>query len=283
MNYRHGFHAGNFADLAKHAAVLSFLRHLRQTGLPLRVIDTHAGAGQYDLSDETFARSKEAEAGIKYLLSQDVPQSLKPLSDYVWAKNRSAGFRDRLGLYPGSPVLILDHLPLGANYMGCELRPDDYRLLAERIEPRGRARRADGYEIAVESLEGEAEVFMLIDPPFELSDDYERIADTLAQALLLKPSLMALIWLPIKDLETFDRFLRHLECAVLEDQTGQGPRLDIIELRLRPLNRPMKMNGCALVSVNAPPEVIKDIGAIAQDVIKVFGELGAEARIWQMD
>ena len=81
MNYRHGYHAGNFADLAKHAAVLALLRAMRDGG-PLLVVDTHAGAGAYDLSDAAFARSKEAEAGVQTLLAGDAPDSLGPLADY---------------------------------------------------------------------------------------------------------------------------------------------------------------------------------------------------------
>src|SRR5690349_5531515 len=145
MNYRHGFHAGNFADLAKHAAMLTLLRLLRNNEKPLLVVDTHAGAGYYDLSNPDFARSKEAEAGIKYLMSRDVPESLKPLADYVRAKNAKAGFKGQIGIYPGSPVLILDHQRAGDQYVGCELRDDDYRLLHDRIEPRGQAIKADGY------------------------------------------------------------------------------------------------------------------------------------------
>lgn len=282
MNYRHGFHAGNFADLAKHAATLSFMRALRSGGA-LRVVDTHAGAGLYDLSDAEFARSKEAEAGIKYLLSQDVPDSLKPLSDYVWGKNKQAGFTTRIGIYPGSPALILDHLPAGGDYTGCELREDDFRTLKARIEPRGgRAVRDDGYEVVLKLLHSDHNLFVLIDPPFERFDDYERINDTLAEVLSLRPDAKVLIWLPLKDLETFDRFLRHMECRLLEDQTGEGPDIDVAELRLRPLTNPMKMNGCALVTINAPPQVLAELEAIVQDVIAVFGEPGGKASVWKL-
>ncbi|ESQ78059.1 23S rRNA (adenine(2030)-N(6))-methyltransferase RlmJ [Asticcacaulis sp. YBE204] len=284
MNYRHGFHAGNFADLAKHAATLSYLRALRAGARPLKVVDTHAGAGFYDLSDETFSRSKEAEAGIKYLLGQDVPPSLKALSDYVWAKNRQSGFNTRIGIYPGSPTLIMDNLPAGGDYVGCELRPDDYELLKDRIAARGgKALYADGYDTVIGMAESPKDLFVLIDPPFEKFEDYERINETLAAVLAVKPDTKALVWLPLKDLETLDRFLRHMECALLEDQTGHAPVIDVAELRLRPLTNPLKMNGCALVGINTPPEVLADIEAIAQDVTTVFGETGGKAQVWRLD
>jgi 23S rRNA (adenine2030-N6)-methyltransferase len=282
MNYRHGFHAGNFADLAKHAAVLSLLRLLRASDAPLLVVDTHAGAGFYDLSDPDFARSKEAEAGIRYLFGKDIPESLKPLADYVRAKNAQAGFKNRVGIYPGSPMLILDHQRPRDDYVGAELRPDDFALLRQRIEPRGQAVREDGYDVAVEAANDGKDLFYLIDPPFEKADDYERIVECLRGVLSLRPDARALIWLPLKDLETFDAWLRRMETEVTEGHLARRPEVLIAELRLRPLLNPMKMNGCALVAVNAPENFAPQLKSIAQDVVAVFGETGSRTKIWDL-
>ena len=280
MNYRHGFHAGNFADLAKHAALLTLLRLVRQGDTALLVVDTHAGAGAYDLSNPDFARSREAEAGIKALLSSEVPESLKPLAAYVRAKNAAAGFKDRVGIYPGSPVLVLDHQRPTDDYIGCELRPDDFELLSDRIEPRGQAVAEDGYDVAVEAADDDKDLLYLIDPPFERADDYVRIVDCLHDVLALRPDARALVWLPLKDLETWDAFLRHLERDLTEGEDGaRVPDILAAELRLRPLTNPMKMNGCALVAVNAPEGFEALLEAICTDVVKVFGEAGGLARV----
>ena len=275
MNYRHGYHAGNFADLAKHAALLVLLRILREGDKPLRVVDTHAGAGAYDLSDPDFARSKEAEAGIKHLLGHDVPESLKGLADYVRAKNATEGFHNRVGLYPGSPALALDHLRTGDDYIGCELRPDDYQLLRACVEPRGAAIQTDGYAIATEVAKDsdDHDLLYLIDPPFELPGDYAAIVTTLTDVLDLRPDARALVWLPVKDLETLDSFLRHMERDL------EGADIVAAEIRLRPLWNPMKMNGCALVAVNAPEGFADTLSAIAHDVVAVFGEASGQARV----
>lgn len=276
MNYRHGYHAGNFADLAKHAALLAWLRMLRAQDAMVRVVDTHAGAGFYDLSNPDFARSKEAEAGIKYLLGKDVPESLKPLAQYVRAKNAGAGFKDYVGVYPGSPVLVLDHSTPDDAYVGCELRSDDFTLLQHRIAPRGKAEQSDGYAKAVDlASDGDTRrQLYLIDPPFELPSDYSAIVTTLRDVLAMQPDAGALVWLPLKDLETFDGFLRHLEREL--------PETDVLvtELRLRSLMNPMKMNGCCLVAVNAPEAFQAVITAIGRDVVAVFGEGGGQARTW---
>ncbi|CAL4866971.1 Ribosomal RNA large subunit methyltransferase J [Asticcacaulis sp. MM231] len=277
MNYRHGFHAGNFADLAKHAAVLTLLRLMRKDDKPLMVVDTHAGAGYYDLSNPDFSRSKEAEAGIKYLMSRDVPESLKPLADYVRAKNLKAGFKDRVGIYPGSPTLVLDHQRTGDEYVGCELRPDDFELLQERIEPRGQAVKADGYFIAVEAAQDNKDLFYLIDPPFEKADDYDRITKTVHAVLTLRPEARFLIWLPLKDLETFNSWLRHMEREVSEGDLEGAPEILVSELRLRSLWNPMKMNGCALVAINPPAGFLPVFTTISEDVVRTFGEADGKA------
>jgi len=275
MNYRHGFHAGNFADLAKHAALLTWLKSLRD-GPPVLVVDTHAGAGLYDLSNQDFARSKEAEAGIKYLLGGDVPDSLEPLAGYVRAKNAHAGFRDRVGLYPGSPLIVVDHLRAEDGYIGCELRSDDFALLRSRIEPRGRAMREDGYAVAAGAADDPRDLFYLIDPPFEAPDDYDRITATLGTVLARRPEASALVWLPLKDLETFDAWLRGMERMM--DGLARRPALTVAELRLRPLWNPMKMNGCVLAAINPPAGYSNRLDAIARDVVAVFGDAGGLAR-----
>ncbi len=277
MNYRHGFHAGNFADLAKHAALLAWLRGDRTGENGRLVIDTHAGAGQYDLSHPDFARSKEAEAGIKHLLASDVPDSLKTLAGYVRAKNTRAGFREGIGLYPGSPVLIVDHQRAGDDYVGCELRPDDFERLQDHIEPRGQVVREDGYAVAVEAANDDKDLLYLIDPPFEKADDYARITDTVRDVLALRPDAAFLIWLPLKDLETFDAWLRDMERAL--EEMASPPELLVAEVRLRSLWNPMKMNGCVLAAIHAPQGFEGQLTAIAEDVVTLFGEAGAQARV----
>ncbi len=284
MNYRHGFHAGNFADLAKHAALLTLLRDLRQNDAPLMVVDTHAGAGAYDLSSADFSRSREAEAGIKALLAAEVPESLKPLAGYVRAKNAAAGFPDRVGVYPGSPVLILDHQRPTDDYVGCELREDDFALLRQSVEPRGQAVFEDGYGVAVEVASDDKDLLYLIDPPFERADDYIRIVECLHDILALRPDARALVWLPLKDLETYDAFLRHMERELVEGDPARGelsraPDILAAELRLRPLTNPMKMNGCALIAVNPPEGFAPQLEAIVRDVAAALGEPGNMARV----
>jgi len=272
MNYRHAYHAGNFADLQKHAILLSLLDVLKADAPSLSVIDTHAGAGGYDLSGEMARRSGEAEAGIFRLLAQgDAPAVFAPLVAAMRAMN---GGKDG-PLYPGSPLLIAGALRREDRYTACELRDDDFDLLRRSLAPYpfAQASKTDGYEAAAAKAGRGGRAFILIDPPFERSDDYARIVEVTRQALQRDPSAVLAIWTPLKDLETFDAFIRGLE-------TVTGDAL-VAEVRLRPLLDPMKMNGSAMVLVGAPAEVEPAVRMVTDWIVRHLGQAGGAARVWR--
>jgi 23S rRNA (adenine2030-N6)-methyltransferase len=276
MNYRHAFHAGNFADLVKHAALDRLLQRLLTEASPLTVVDTHAGAGLYDLGDPAQQRSREAEAGIKRLMAEALPPEFDGLAAAVRRRNRPG----TLTTYPGSPSLILDRLRPGDRYVACELRPDDHGRLAGLFRKSGKAaeaRRADGYQTAVEvTRAAPGRVLVLIDPPYERADDYVRIVETAAAVLAARPDAVLLVWLPLKDLETLDAFARGLEAAGL-------PSASVAEARLRPLHDPMKMNGCALVALGAPAGFDEDLLAVCRFVVAALGDPNGSARLWKTE
>ena len=244
MNYRHAFHAGNFADLVKHAGLLRLLSELTASGGPLTVIDTHAGRGLYDLGGAEAKRSGEAEAGaLKLRTARDAPAEIAALRQAVADLNGG----DAMRRYPGSPWLIAEALRPGDRYIACELRPEEHEALRTAMRGRETVRtlNADGYAAAVAECPAQGRVLVLIDPPFERADDYARIVETVSALRTRNPKAQALVWLPIKDLETLDSFLRDLEDEVA------APML-VAEARVRPLSDPMKMNGCALVLVGGP-------------------------------
>jgi 23S rRNA (adenine2030-N6)-methyltransferase len=275
VNYRHSFHAGNFADLVKHAALLSILSRLQADPAPLLVIDTHAGAGLYDLTGADAKRSREAEAGVARLAQGDLPAPLSELRAAVRRRNPDGGVR----LYPGSPALVLERLRAQDAFIGCELRPDDHgRLgsLAAKSGVRARILAADGFStLAAEARAGKGRLFGLIDPPFERADDYVRIVEAVGETLSARPDAVLLIWLPLKDLETFDSFLRRLESVVA------APTL-VAETRLRPLHEPLKMNGCVLVAVNTPQGAGAEIEQACAFVAQHLGESGGRAKVWSL-
>ena len=270
MNYRHSFHAGNFADIVKHALLLWLLER-RQAQGPVSVIDTHAGAGLYDLTGDAV-RSREAEAGIARLMAaDDRPPLIEALAAEVGRLNPDGGAR----LYPGSPRLIAGRLGEEDRYVGFELHPPVLDLLTEALEPfpQAMAQGGDGYGQALTWAAEATGAFVLIDPPFEQPDDYHRAADTAAAIARADPRATVAIWTPLKDMETFDGFLRRLDKAGIK-------RALVAEARLRPLSDPMRMNGCAVVVLNPPPGAEAAASEICGWVAATLGEAGARSEVW---
>ena len=270
MNYRHSFHAGNFADLVKHALLLWLLER-RQAAGPVAVLDTHAGAGIYDL-DGDAVRSREAEAGIQRLMAAaDRPPHIEALAGEVAALNPGGGVR----LYPGSPLLVARRLRAEDLYLGFELNPPVLDLLVEALAPfpQASARAGDGYDQVRAAARNTSAPLVLIDPPFERADDYLRAADTAAALVRADSRAVVAVWTPLKDLETFDAFLRRL--------AGAGAKGALVaEARLRPLTDPMKMNGCAMVVLNPPPGSDAAALEICGWVAGTLGDDGARAEVW---
>ena len=269
MNYRHAFHAGNFADLVKHAALLQLLARMTGQAGPLTVIDTHAGRGLYDLAGPEARRSGEAEAGIARLMAaKDASAEFGPLTAAVRKLNPDGAVRR----YPGSPWLIAEALRPGDSYLACELRSDEHGALSELMKGRRNVRTlcADGYDMAVREAPKAGRLLVLIDPPFEQSDDYRRIVDTIED--VRAPGATFLVWLPLKDLETFDAFLRDLP---------DGTAGLIVEARMRPLTDPMKMNGCALALIPGPLDLEPALQAIGDWTAGTLGQ-GGLAKVYRL-
>ncbi|MEO8926420.1 MAG: 23S rRNA (adenine(2030)-N(6))-methyltransferase RlmJ [Caulobacteraceae bacterium] len=274
MNYRHAFHAGNFADLIKHAVLTHLLRALTAAGGPLTVIDTHAGAGLYDLAGDSARRTGEAQAGIVRLMAaDDAPAAFADLRAAVRRANAPGALR----FYPGSPALIGPALRPCDRLIACELRPDDYGAL-KGVLPRDAGAeivKADGWEVAaVRAPAAPARLLVFVDPPFERADDPAMAATLVASVLSRNPGATIALWAPIKDLAAFDALL-----AGVEDAAGAAPIL-VAETRLRPLADPMAMNGCAMVVVNPPPDLADPALAAAQWIAHELGEEGALGRVY---
>jgi 23S rRNA (adenine2030-N6)-methyltransferase len=273
LNYRHAFHAGNFADLVKHAALLQLIAAAASDPAPLRIIDTHAGAGLYDLSGPEARRSGEAEAGVgKLMAARDAPAEFAPLVAAVRRLNAGSP----LTRYPGSPWLAAEALRPHDSYLGCELRPQEQAELAKALKGRQGAETLciDGFAAAVERCPPRGRILVLIDPPFERADDYTQVVRTTAAVVRKNPAAQVLVWLPLKDLETFDAFLRDLE------DTTDAPIL-AAETRMRPLADPMRMNGCALVLAGPDGGLPPILESVCRWTAETLGE-GGTARVYRL-
>ena len=249
MNYRHGYHAGNFADLLKHTALCELLRLLTTKDKKLFVLDTHAGAGGYDLAADKARRTGEAEAGIGRLLAAGtagVPAAVARYLAAVQAYDRKFGPpAGTLRRYPGSPRLIRAALRPGDRFVACERHPEE--ALALKREFAGdravEVRQADGYHALKAALPPvERRGLILIDPPFEATDEFDMLLRALRQGLRRFATGCYAVWYPIKDETAAADFVAALD----------GLKVLAMELRLGAEAPAGKLAACGLVVVNPP-------------------------------
>jgi 23S rRNA (adenine2030-N6)-methyltransferase len=231
MNYRHAFHAGNFADVLKHAVLCRILWHLRGKPTAFRVIDTHGGAGLYDLAGEEASRGGEWRGGIERLrlavLAPHERELFAPYLETVAAFNAGEG----LSTYPGSPMIARAWLRGHDRLIACEIEPGAAAALAESLrgERRAKAVCLDGWTaLAAYVPPKERRGVVLIDPPFEEAEDFARLAEGLATAHRKWPTGIYGLWYPIKngpEPERLARQLRRLHGAkILRAELSLVPR-----------------------------------------------------------
>jgi 23S rRNA (adenine2030-N6)-methyltransferase len=268
VNYRHVFHAGNFADLLKHAVLTTLMADLTRGGGPLTVIDTHAGAGVYDLSDEAARRTGEASAILRLMADDDAPAVFESLKGAVREANGAPPVRH----YPGSPSLIARALRPRDRLIACETRRDDYEILREALRSaNAEASREDGWEAVRRRTPRSPERLLVhIDPPFEAADDGLQAARAVGDVLTRNPGAIVAIWTPIKDLAGFDALVSGVEEA-------SAPVL-VVETRLRRPDDPLRLNGCAMLVVNPTFGLEALAGDAAAWISATLGEAGGLGR-----
>jgi 23S rRNA (adenine2030-N6)-methyltransferase len=275
MNYRHAFHAGNFADVVKHATLARIISHLKEKPAAFRVIDTHAGAGLYDLAGPEASRTGEWRAGIGKLLDAALAPAardlLAPYLDAVASFN-PAGLR----IYPGSPALIRAWLRTQDRLVACEREPNAARALAAkmRADARVKAVAIDGYTALNAYVPPkERRGLVLIDPPFEQEDEFDRLTQGLAVAHRKWPTGIYMLWYPIKDTSATAAFSRRLArlgvarilCAEVEPATGKRD--------------PLRLAGSGLILVNPPWTLEAELAVLLPSLGHALGTGPARTRL----
>jgi len=276
MNYRHLFHAGGFADVIKHIVLVRILIYLQEKPAAFRVIDTHAGAGVYDLTSDESRRGGEWLTGIARLrqarFSEQTAPLINPYLDIVRAFNPE---RD-LKAYPGSPLIAR-----------ALLRPQD-RLTACEIEPKARKRLVDALrrdtQARVVDLDGwlalpafvppnERRGLVLIDPPYEQKGEFERVVAGFAQAFAKWPTGTYLLWYPVKSRRAADNLASQVAEAV-----GAGPspgKCLRLEFSVGPQAAGAALASAGLLVVNPPWTLLGELKSILPELQKPLGQGGA--------
>lgn len=245
LSYRHAFHAGNFADVYKHLVLSLLFQHLRHKDKPFRYVDTHAGAGIYDLQGDMARKNREHEGGIARLWDRpDLPEGVRDYLDAVRVFNPGG----RLRHYPGSPRLARHWLRPQDHMTLCDLHSTEARALESEFhgDRQVMVQHIDGYQ-ALKALlpPKERRGLVLIDPAFELKDERYRLLEALEEAWKRWPTGIYAIWYPLQDRPTVDWFHRRLK------HTGFGKIL-LTELRIHDQDQPLRMNGSGMIVINPP-------------------------------
>ena len=248
MNYRHGFHAGNFADVAKHSLLALLLEALNRKPAPWHYFDTHAGAGVYDLSADDARRGGEAREGILKLWPArgGLPVAVEQLCAAVAALNPGLMPGQLPRLYPGSPRLAADLARESDRLTLAELQPEEARRLKAEFQrdKRTAVHCRDGYEmLRALAPPPERRGLALLDPPYESAAEFERLAEALAACHARWPAGIYALWYPIKDEPARKRFLRGLERSGMR-------RILLTEFRLA--TAADALAGSGLLVVNPP-------------------------------
>ena len=270
MNYRHAFHAGNFADVMKHALLVRILVYLQRKETSLRVIDTHAGIGLYDLAGDEAGRTGEWVEGIGKLIESGLTgpaaDLAAPYLGAVRAQNPDGGLR----FYPGSPLIVRHLLREQDRLFALELHPDDAAKLRGNFagDIQVRATHLDGWAALGTHLPPkEKRGLVLIDPPFEQKGEFDRMVAGLVKAHQRWPGGIYAFWYPIKDPHEIAEFIDSLE------RTGISKILRI-ELNVKPFTTPPRLHGTGMIVVNPPFTLEAELKALLPELAGLLAEDG---------
>ena len=247
MNYRHAFHAGGFADVTKHAILTLILSHLRQKETPFCVLDTHAGAGRYDLTGSEATRTGAAQEGALRLVAGAGTEGVAELAPYLACLRDVNPDWPKLHFYPGSPLIARCLMRPQDRLVAIELHPDDARALKLLFakDKQVAVHEADGYAALKAHLPPkERRGLVLIDPPFEQPDEFRRLVHALPEALHRFRTGIFAIWYPIKEIGPVERFRAEIG--------GLGRPALAAELFQFPPDYPERLNGSGLIVINPP-------------------------------
>lgn len=258
MNYRHIYHAGNFADVVKHIILMQVINRFKLKETPFFVLDTHAGTGLYNLSSEQAQKTKEADAGILSLLNSDIknPQ----ISEYLNLV-RSFNKNGNLEVYPGSPAITANMIRAQDRFMACELHPTDYHTLSNNWRKwpnKVKAVLTDGYVALKASIPPkERRGIVLIDPPFEDREEFAKLASQIRKAVKKWNNGTYVIWFPIKKHLPVEKFYEEITAI-------NAPKTLLVECWVADKDADKSLNGAGVIIINTPyqlDEIMEEMSA----------------------
>ncbi|THD72198.1 MAG: 23S rRNA (adenine(2030)-N(6))-methyltransferase RlmJ [Bradyrhizobium sp.] len=276
MNYRHAFHAGGFADVIKHIVLVRILVYLQDKPAAFRFIDTHAGAGVYDLTSDEARRGGEWLTGIARLMQARLSEKTLPLVAPYLDIVRAFNPQPELHAYPGSPLIARALLRPQDRLTACEVEPQARKRLIEalRRDTQARVVDLDGW-MALRAFvpPNERRGLVLIDPPYERKDEFDRLADGFAQAFAKWPTGSYLLWYPVKSRRATDGLARHV--ATVAGTGTPAAKCLRLEFSVAPQVTGDGLTSAGLLMVNPPWTLAGELRSILPELEKPLGQGGA--------
>ncbi|WP_434050640.1 MAG: 23S rRNA (adenine(2030)-N(6))-methyltransferase RlmJ [Roseibium sp.] len=248
MNYRHAYHAGNIGDVLKHAVLARLIVYFQRKEKPFRILDTHAGIGQYDLTSEETRKTGEWQQGIAKVLDADIPNAVAALLQPWLEVVRDLNPDGALETYPGSPVLARRLMRRSDRLTLTELHPVDFKSLSDLF--------AGDFQVKTIHLDGwlamgsflppkEKRGFVLIDPAFEVADEFDRMTVSVLKAWKRWAGGTYAIWYPLKDTRSIGRMHDAFAAAGIRDLLS-------LELKAGKSGPDTRMLGSGMTLINPP-------------------------------
>jgi 23S rRNA (adenine2030-N6)-methyltransferase len=276
VNYRHIYHAGNFADVVKHIVLARCIEYLKRKPGAFRVIDTHAGIGLYDLSSAEAQKTGEWRGGIGRVLGSDLPGEAGALLAPYLGAVRAANPEGGLNAYPGSPIIARHLLRAQDRLTAIELHPADAAILKKQFsgDYQTRTIELDGWLALGGHLPPkEKRGLVIVDPPFEKEGEFGRLVEGLAKAHRRWAGGTYLLWYPIKNRRAVDAFRQKLRNAGI-------PKILDLEIAIREAGKEERFDATGMVVVNPPYPLESELKQIFPILKKLLGETaGASFRI----
>ena len=262
LSYKHGYHAGNQADVLKHICLIQAYKSLKKHHNSISYIDTHAGSGDYKFKSDYMSKNKEYANGISILEKYKYKnQSIKFYLKIIRNINNS----EKISFYPGSP-LIMSYMSDNSDKLSFyELHNNEFILLRKNLSKQINSKffNKDGFDFTTQRINSNEKTLVLIDPSYEIKDDFEKVVNTLRILDKEYSNLTALIWYPVLNVENNDLFIENIR------KIGSN-RITRIELPLKKYNEDIGMKGTGIILFDGSKFLINNMKECVKELYQIF-------------